>query len=155
MPTVTSGPEIHPLTGYEPQAQRPGAGFTPEPRPAGQLSLKLWAVPPPQVETGTELDEVKVRAVLNALVEVYGGSRSASQVRRALHPEVYQELVARPRSTGRRCTLKKAHVQQPSNGIIEACGLVNTPRRALAMCARFEEGEHGWLCTEFTVLEPR
>ena len=155
MPTVASAPQIHPLSTYEPRSPQGGSALIPGQRPAGQLSLKLWTAPPPDPSSGTELDEVKVRAVLAALVEVYGGSRPVSQVRRALDPQLYQQLASRRHSTGQRYMLKTAHARQPADGTVEACGLVHNGNRALAMCARFQEDEHGWLCTEFEILEPR
>lgn len=147
---------LRPLAGYEPGIQQaaPAPAIPQQQRPRGQLSLPLWAqatqaLPDPGV------DHAKLTGLLTALVEVYGGSRSIQQLRTALHPDLYRQLADRPRSGERGYRLKSMHARTPEEGVIEACGLVHSGARALAMCARLDQHEHGWLCTEFTVMEPR
>lgn len=158
MSTSTSQPLLRPLRQYEPRTRHATSATTipAQQRPDGQLSLRLWAEPGQIVtEPVTSVDEDKLTAVLTAIVEVCDGSRSLDRVRAALHPSVYQQLAERRGRSRRRYRLIRAHARTPREGVVEACGLVRSGDRALAMCALFEQGEHGWLCTEFTIMEPR
>ena len=147
---------LRPLTGYEPGMQQVVSepAVPRQQRPRGQLSLPLWT-PPKQALPDPGFDHAKLTGLLTALVEVYGGNRAIRQLRTALHPDLYQQLARRPLNSLRTYTLKSMHARTPREGVIEACGLVRSGERALAMCARLDKNEHGWLCTEFTVMEPR
>lgn len=158
MSASTFQAQLRPLSRYEPQ-MRHAVSATAKPRqqrPDGQLSLKLWTRQGQvTAEPTAAVDTDKLAAILTAIVEVYDGSRNLSQVRTALHPSVYQQLASRRGGSGRRYRLTKTHARTPRVGVVEACGLIRSGERALAMCALFEQGEHGWLCTEFTIMEPR
>lgn len=146
---------LRPLAGYEPGVAQavPEPAIPEQQRPAGQLSLPLWTQSK-QALPDAGIDHAKLTGLLTALVEVYGGSRNIRQLRTALHPDLYRQLADRPRGE-RGYRLKSMHARTPDEGVIETCGLVLSDGRALAMCARFDQQEHGWLCTEFTVMEPR
>lgn len=168
MPQITSAPEFQPLPDYEPSVAITDAIGEPtrdtetagrtvaipaQRRPDGQLSLRLWTAE----DTGelpAPLDRRKLAAVLTAIVEVRGGSRAPRQIRTMLHPSVYHEMLHRSGTPAGPYTLRSIHTRQPLEGVIEACGRVHGHGRALAMCARFDEDEHGWLCTEFTIIGP-
>lgn len=156
MPTVASLPRVHPLGAYEPRApQADTTARIPQQRPAGQLSLNLWASAPAEPDPGTGLDKAKVRAILAALVEVHGGYRPLRQLSEALTPKLYQQLATPRPCPDRRYTLKRTHIRQHTAETVEACGLIHDGERALATCAVFQLGQHGWLCTEFDILQPR
>lgn len=156
MPASGVQVRLRPLTGYEPGMQNtaPEPAVPPPRRPTGQLSLPLWTHPR-QTSPDPGFDHAKLTGLLTALVEVYGGSRPIRQLRTALHPDLYQRILRRPQDSRRGYTLKSTHARTPREGVIEACGLVRSGERALAMCARLDRNEHGWLCTEFSVMEPR
>jgi len=117
------------------------------------LSLR----PPAQQQPPADppFDHEKLAAVLRAVVEVYGGSRDLRQLRHALHPEVQRQLATPVRTPGRSYLLRTVHARSTNERVIEACGTVHHGDRALAMCARFDRVENGWLCSEFTMMEPR
>lgn len=156
MPPSQHRTTLRPLPGYEPQPQQahsPGTIPTQQ-RPPGQLSLRLPARQPPELPRAA-FDHDKLAALLRAMVEVYGGSRELRQLRHALHPDVAQQLATPARTSGRSYRLKSVHASSNSEDAIEACGTVRHGPRALAMCARFERADAGWLCTQFCVMEPR
>lgn len=165
MPQLTSAPELRPLACYEPSvpAHTDGADHLVEPedtlaipaqrRPEGQLSLRLWA-PGHAGRFAAGLDRRKLAGALTAIVEAHGGKRPLRQIHAMLHPGVYRELLRSTGSTTVAYTLKSMHTHQPADGAVEVCGRVHRDRHALAMCARFEENESGWLCTEFKIMDP-
>lgn len=147
---------LHPLAGYEPHPRKTDSptGIPAQQRPHGQLSLR----PPEwqhQVPPKATFDHDKLATILRAMVEVYSGNRDLRQLRHALHPDVAQQLATPVRTPGRSYILKSVHASSSTDSAIEACGTVQHGTRALAICARFDRVDGGWLCTEFSVMEPR
>lgn len=168
----TSAPEIRSLADYEPPAHAeneraqdlrsgtPAADTTgtvtlpAQRRSSGQLSLRLWASEQPD-ESPASPDRRELAALLTAIVEVRGGRRAPHQIRTMLRPELYRELLHAAHGTPATYTLRSLHPHQPADGVVEVSGRVHRNGRALAMCARLEQDGRGWLCTEFTILDPR
>jgi hypothetical protein len=95
----------------------------------------------------------------HATVEVLGGARPLSQLRRWTSDEVYAQLsrtgrrggpVGDPRA-GRirpaRVVVRAVRVCEVADGIVEACAVVDDGRRARAFAFRLEGTDGRWRCT--------
>jgi hypothetical protein len=114
--------------------------------------------------TGThELPDVRrwVARLSLAAVEVQAGSRPLSQLRRWLGDEVYDQLlrasrrrsmrVADPRARqpdrAPRIVLRTVRTCEISDGVVEACAVVDDGRRVWALAMRLEGVDGRWRCT--------
>ncbi|WP_410653904.1 Rv3235 family protein [Amycolatopsis sp. lyj-112] len=131
------------------------------PRPDDQLVLdlplhggRLRTAPLPQQVPET-LGGRQIGRLLTTILEACDGRRPVIQVRPLLDPALYGVLLDRRRprpESGYRP--RSLHVCHPADGAIEACATVEHGSRFLALAARFERTESGWLCTRFHLLEP-
>ncbi len=94
------------------------------------------------------------RALVQGLLEVLGGVRPLTQLRRRTSLELYadlEELVrAQPRPVGARPSsgaVLSLHVQQSAAAVAEVCATVRRGRRAAALALRLELDGGAWCCT--------
>jgi hypothetical protein len=137
------------------------------PTPVGPLAhlpvLRLVAPPPadPPVVPAAPAVRPVARALVQGLLEVLGGVRPVSQLRRRTVPDLcadLEELVhASPRPVGTRPptgAVLSLHVQQPSATVAEVCATVRRGRRAGALALRLELEAGTWVCTTVSGLGP-
>lgn len=99
---------------------------------------------------------------VQALVEVLAGERPITQLMRWTNDDIYAELKHRVRlvtqATGRiarrngavgraRATVRSVHVQEPRDGIAEACVHVRHAGQSRAVALRLEGLDGHWRCT--------
>lgn len=157
MPSPAVAGYVRPLAPYEPPIRPVSEPPTPPRprRPDDQLALDLWNHDTQHVDDPPPTYDIdRLKTVLTALVEVYAGSRSARQVRTAVTPHLFARLNGGTERRMSRCSLRGVRACQPGTGVIEVSGVAEIRTRTHAVCARFEEGEHGWVCTVFEVLRP-
>ena len=101
------------------------------------------------------------RALVQGLLEVLGGVRPVTQLRRRTSLELYvdlEELVhALPRPVGARPStgaVLSLHVQQPAPTVAEVCATVRRGQRAGALALRLELDGGTWCCTAVAGLGP-
>ena len=137
------------------------------PAPVGPLAhlpaLRLVAPAPavaPVVPAAPSVRPV-ARALVQGLLEVLGGVRPVSQLRRRTVPDLcadLEELVhAAPRPVGARPptgAVLSLHVQQPTTTVAEVCATVRQGRRAGALALRLELEAGAWICTAVSGLGP-
>jgi hypothetical protein len=94
--------------------------------------------------------------VAQAVVEVLAGARSAAQLSRFATLDVLQQLeratgrlAGRPGAPVARPVVASVHVDEPADGVAEACIVVDTGRRRRAMAMRIEGLDGRWQCTAF------
>lgn len=141
---------------------------TTPPAPVGPLAslpaLHLVAPPvalvPPSVPTAPAVRPV-ARALVQALLEVLGGVRPVTQLRRRTSLDLYADLEdlvhAQPRPVGARPStgaVLSLHVQQPTATVAEVCATVRRGPRAGALALRLELDAGAWCCTAVAGLGP-
>lgn len=101
------------------------------------------------------------RAIVQGLLEVLGGVRPVTQLRRrtslALYADLEELVHAQPRPVGARPStgsVLSLHVQQPSAGVAEVCTTVRRGTRAGALALRLELDGGAWCCTAVAGLGP-
>ena len=101
------------------------------------------------------------RALVQGLLEVLGGVRPVTQLRRRTSLELYadlEELVhAQPRPAGLRPStgaVLSLHVQQSAPAVVEVCATVRRGARAGALALRLELVGGEWRCTALAGLGP-
>lgn len=99
-----------------------------------------------------------VASMAQAFVEVMAGIRPAPQVARWTAPEVYaalsrRALVAARRTPGarRRAVVRRVRVQEPVDGVVEACAVVVHHDRVRAMALRLSGLDRRWVVTHLQV----
>jgi hypothetical protein len=141
---------------------------TTAPMPVGPLALlpplRLVAPPvalvPQAVPTSPAVRPV-ARALVQGLLEVLGGVRPVTQLRRRTSPDLYadlEELVhGQPRPVGARPStgaVLSLHVQQPTVMVAEVSATVRRGPRAAALALRLELQRGAWCCTAVAGLGP-
>jgi hypothetical protein len=90
---------------------------------------------------------------VQAVVEVLGGDRPASQLVRWTSTGVYDEVASRVVATGSggqapaRPVVRSVHVTEPADGVAEVAALVRRGVRCTAVAIRFEGMDGRWQCT--------
>lgn len=139
------------------------------PAPVGPLAhlpaLRLLAPPaPPVAPADPQAPAVRpvARALVQGLLEVLGGVRPVSQLRRRASPALctdLEELVhTGPRPVGRRPStgaVLSLHVQQPTTAVAEVSATVRRGARAGALALRLELEAGAWVCTAIAGLGPQ
>lgn len=141
---------------------------TTAPVPVGPLAslppLHLVAPPvalvPPALPASPAVRPVS-RALVQGLLEVLGGVRPVTQLRRRTSPALYadlEELVhEQPRPVGARPStgaVLSLHVQQLTATVAEVCATVRQGPRAGALALRLELDAGAWCCTAVAGLGP-
>ena len=140
---------------------------TAPPAPVGPLALLTARHPAPPVALVAPAPSTApavrpaARALVQGLLEVLGGVRPVTQLRRRTSLELYadlEELVrAQPRPVGARPSsgaVLSLHVQQPTATVAEVCATVRRGRRAAALALRLELDAGAWCCTAVAGLGP-
>jgi hypothetical protein len=153
-----------------PDRTRPHLSLVPTlPAPVGPLAhlpaLRLVAPPaPPVLPAAPSAPAVRpvARALVQGLLEVLGGVRPVSQLRRRTSPALCTDLEAlvhaSPRPVGTRPStgaVLSLHVQQPSATVAEVCATVRRGGRAGALALRLELEAGAWVCTALAGLGPQ
>jgi hypothetical protein len=121
-------------------------------RPAGRTALRTRGVVP-QLPSQPALPEPRQWAgrFIQALVEVLGGVRPATQLVRWTTDDVYADIRRRAEATrtatNTRGHVRSVHVGSPADGVAEVCALVQRGPRATAVALRLEGTEGRWQCT--------
>lgn len=138
------------------------------PTPVGPLAslpaLRLLAPPAalvaPPVAVAPAVRPV-ARALVQGLLEVLGGVRAVTQLRRSTSHDLYTDLEAlvhaQPRPVGPRPptgAVLSLHVQQPAATVAEVCATVRRGPRAAALALRLELDAGAWRCTALAGLGP-
>ncbi len=99
-----------------------------------------------------------VRRLAQAFVEVMAGMRPAPQVQRHAAPDVYEVLcrrstvsLRRTRRARRNAVVRLVRVQEPADGVAEACIVVVYQDRVRAMAMRLTGLDGRWLVTNLQV----
>jgi len=141
---------------------------TTSPTPVGPLTglpaLRLVAPPVarvPPADPAVPSARPVARMLVQGLLEVLGGVRPVTQLRRRTSADLYadvEDLVhAQPRPDGTRPStgaVLSLHVQQPTPTTAEVCATVRRGRRAGALALRLELVAGAWCCTAVAGLGP-
>ncbi len=99
-----------------------------------------------------------VRRLAQAFLEVMAGMRPAPQVQRHAAPDVYEVLcrrstlaLHRARQARRNAVVRLVRVQEPADGVAEACVVVVHQDRVRAMAMRLTGLDGRWLVTDLQV----
>jgi hypothetical protein len=106
-----------------------------------------------------------VARLAQALAEVTAGLRPAGQLRRWTTDEVYAQVRGRahraraagglsqsPARAASRVVVRSVRVCEPTDGVVEACAVVDDSRRARALALRLEGTDGRWRCTSLVHL---
>ena len=108
----------------------------------------------PEPTSASDLPDIQtlVDRFIHVVVEVWAGRRSASQIQSACHYSVFAQLQRKSgeiKTVGR---VRKIHISQPLDGIIEATITVRYEERLRVVAIRFEGLDNRWLCTTLEML---
>lgn len=99
-----------------------------------------------------------VARLAQAFVEVMAGIRPAPQIVRYTSPEVYAALcrraavaTRRPRGLRRPAVVRRVRVQEPADGVVEACAVIVHQDRVRAMALRLRGLDGRWIVTALQV----
>ena len=99
-----------------------------------------------------------VAALAQAFVEVMAGLRPPPQVSRWTSPEVYAALCRRAAvatrlgpASRRPAVVRRVRVQEPADGVVEACAVVIQQARVRALALRLTGLDRRWIVTELSV----
>ena len=99
-----------------------------------------------------------VVVLARAFVEVMAGMRPAPQVSRWASPEVYAVLCRRSAVATRRggisrrpAVVRRVQVQEPADGVVEACAVIVHHDRVRALAMRMTGLDRRWVVTELSV----
>jgi hypothetical protein len=151
--------------------ERPGPRLslvTTLPSPVGPLAalpaLRVVAPPValvPPVDPTVPAVRPVARALVQGLLEVLGGVRPVTQLRRRTSLDLYADLEdlvhAQPRPAGTRPStgaVLSLHVQQPTPTVAEVCATVRRGPRPCALALRLELEHGAWCCTAVAGLGP-
>ncbi len=102
--------------------------------------------------------EPLVRRLAQALLVVLGGPRPAPLVVRHTAPDVYAALcrraavaARRPPGPRRAAVVRRVRVQEPADGVVEACAVVVHQHRVRAMALRLAGLDGRWVVTVLQV----
>ena len=105
-----------------------------------------------------QLSAPLVAALAQAFVEVMAGLRPPPQVSRWTSPEVYAALCRRAAVATRRgpasrrpAVVRRVRVQEPADGVVEACAVVIQQDRVRALALRLTGLDRRWIVTELSV----
>ncbi|MEU6722121.1 Rv3235 family protein [Nonomuraea wenchangensis] len=108
------------------------------------LSPMIWGPP------GAAPDERRLRHLGQALAEVLAGCRSPDTLADQLTGRAYRHLTGTGLlfSTGRAPFVRRVHVTEPREGVIEMCVIVRCGERDRVLAVRLERHGIPWVCTD-------
>ena len=147
--TIETPIVVRALPSYEPEPGRPAIGLA-------RRRLRLVEDPPRTPPAAEELPAAlrdRIRHLVNQVLEAIDGRRPVGQLRPHCTPQAFAaiETRSRGRAAPSRSRLLSLHVRQPSEGVLETCGLAEIDARPRAIAARFELRERV-RCMVFRVL---
>jgi len=150
MTTIEEPIVLRALPDYEPKPGPP-----PRTNHLGRRRLRVVEDQPPPQPVGEVPPALasRIRNLINQVLEAIDGRRPVVQLRQQFTPTAYGsiETRARGRTTPHRSRLRSLHAQQPTDGIVEACGVAEIDTRMRALAAQFEVREP-LRCNVFRVL---
>jgi hypothetical protein len=96
--------------------------------------------------------EILVHNFIHVVVEVWAGRRSASQIQATCHYSVFAQLQRKSGTIKTVGKIRKIHISQPLDGIVEATVTVRYADRLRVVVIRFEGLDHRWLCTTLEMI---
>jgi hypothetical protein len=108
----------------------------------------------PEPTSAKDLPDIKilVHNFIHVIVEVWAGRRSASQIQSSCHYSVFAQLLRQAGSIKTVGKVRKIHISQPLDGIVEATITVRYAERLRVVAVRFEGLDHRWLCTTLEMI---
>jgi hypothetical protein len=108
----------------------------------------------PEPTSAKDLPDIKilVHNFIHVVVEVWAGRRSASQIQSACHYSVFAQLLRKSGTIQTVGKIRKIHISQPLDGIVEATITVRYADRLRVVAIRFEGLDHRWLCTTLEMI---
>jgi hypothetical protein len=108
----------------------------------------------PEPTSAKDLPDIKilVHNFIHVVVEVWAGRRSASQIQSACHYSVFVQLLRKAGTIQTVGKIRKIHISQPLDGIVEATITVRYADRLRVVAIRFEGLDHRWLCTTLEMI---
>ncbi|QYC38861.1 hypothetical protein Nocox_06170 [Nonomuraea coxensis DSM 45129] len=108
------------------------------------LSPMIWGPP------GATPDERRLRHLGQALAEVLAGRRAPETLADRLTSRAYRHLITTGPlfRTGRTPFVRRVHVTEPREGVIEMCVIVRCGERDRVLAVRLERHGIHWLCTD-------
>ncbi|MER7369152.1 Rv3235 family protein [Nonomuraea wenchangensis] len=108
------------------------------------LSPMIWGPP------GATPDERRLRHLGQALAEVLAGCRAPETLADRLTGRAHRHLVTTGLlfRTGRTPFVRRVHVTEPREGVIEMCVIVRCGERDRVLAVRLERHGIHWLCTD-------
>ena len=143
----------------------------PEVKEVPNVATKLYLIPTPEyfgrgVEDNSDpeflpkpsplsdLPEIQewVTKFALSIVEIWGGRRSANQLARWCHRQVYQQLLVKSSIMKVSPKIRKIYISQPIEGVAETTITLRIGERVRSLILRFEGVDKRWLCTELVLL---
>lgn len=87
-----------------------------------------------------------------SVLEIWAGKRSAAQLARWTHRNLYSKLVTDTGSIAEIGRVRKLHMTEPLDGIAESVLTVRYGDRLRSLIMRFEGVDQKWVCTELNLL---
>ncbi len=153
-----------PRAPLRPPILPPDEVFGVRPSPYVQECLALDFDPDDEMESPRTLrqdlpdPEPLVVQLAQALVEVMAGLRPPQQLAKWASPEVYDLLCRRSHVAARRpavsrrpAVVRRVRVQEPADGIVEACAVVVHHDRVRALALRMSGWGRRWIVTELQI----
>jgi hypothetical protein len=108
----------------------------------------------PEPTSASELPELNifVESFAKSVLEIWAGKRSASQLSRYCHSNVYQDLltsIGYQKEVGK---FRKIYINEPLDGLCESTVTVRFNDRLRSMALRFEGLDHKWICTSLDLI---
>lgn len=108
----------------------------------------------PMPTSASELPEIYNWALKYGVsaLEIWSGKRPAAQLARWTHRNIYSKLVSGIGTLKECGRIRKLHVTEPLDGIVESVLTVRYGDRLRSLVMRFEGIDQKWLCTEIFLI---
>jgi hypothetical protein len=108
----------------------------------------------PEPTSANELPELRsfVENFAKSVLEIWAGKRSASQLSKYCHANVYQDLltsIGYQKEVGK---FRRIYINEPLDGLCESTVTVRFNDRLRSMAIRFEGIDHKWICTSLDLI---
>lgn len=108
----------------------------------------------PMPTSASELPEISNWALKYAVsvLEIWAGKRPAAQLARWTHRKIFTKLTTDTGSLLEIGRVRKMHINEPLDGIVESVLTVRYGERLKSLVMRFEGVDQKWLCTELFLI---
>lgn len=108
----------------------------------------------PTPTSASELPDISEFAAsfAQSVLEIWAGKRSASQLSKYCHHDVFQDLltsIGYQKEVGK---FRKIYIHEPLDGLCESTVTVRFQDRLRSMALRFEGVDHKWICTSLDLI---